>query len=88
MLLQRVEVKDYLDVAALLRAGVPLGDMLRAACSLFGPGFNPLIAKKTLGFFEGGEMDALDAPLRELLMRASLEDAELAPMPRVSERLD
>ena len=68
----------------MLRAGVPLGDMLRAACSLFGPGFNPLIAKKTLGFFEGGEMDALDAPLRELLMRASLEDAELAPMPRVS----
>jgi hypothetical protein len=88
VLLQRVELKDYLDVAALLRAGVPLKDMLRAACSLYGPAFNPLVAQKTLGFFEGAELGTLDARSRELLSRASLEDVDLAPMPRASDRLD
>jgi hypothetical protein len=52
------------------------------------PAFNPLVAQKTLGFFEGAELDALDAPSRELLSRASLEDVDLAPMPRASDRLD
>ena len=44
-LLQRVEAKDYLDVAALLGAGLPVEQILGAARALFGPAFNPLIAQ-------------------------------------------
>jgi len=47
VLLQRVEAKDYLDVAAILRAGLPLEQVLGAARTLFGPSFNPLAAQKT-----------------------------------------
>ena len=88
VLLQRVEAKDYLDVAALLRAGVPLPDMLRAARALFGEAFNPLAAQKTLGWFEGGDLSSLDVPTRDLLVRVSLEDADLSPLPLASPRLN
>ncbi|MHB8419339.1 MAG: nucleotidyl transferase AbiEii/AbiGii toxin family protein [Myxococcales bacterium] len=87
VLLQRVEAKDYLDVAALLRAAVPLRDMLRAARSLFGDAFNPLVAQRTLAWFEDEALSSLDAATRDLLTRASLDDVELLPMPRRSERL-
>ncbi len=86
-LLQRVEAKDYLDIAAILRAGVSLASVLGAARLLFGNAFNPLVARKTLAWFEGGNLSALDEPTRELLTRASLEDAELPPMQRRSTRL-
>ncbi len=41
VLLQRVEAKDYLDVAALLGNGVSLARGLAAARSMFGPAFQP-----------------------------------------------
>ena len=41
VLLQRVEAKDYIDVAALLDNGVSLAKGLAAARSLFGPAFQP-----------------------------------------------
>ncbi len=87
VLLQRVEAKDYLDIAALLRAGVPLADVLRAARCLFGEAFNPLVARKTLAWFEGGNLASVDAATRELLARAALEDADLPPMRLLSQRL-
>ncbi len=88
VLLQRVEAKDYLDIAAILRAGVSLANILRGARTLYGDSFNPLVAKKTLGYFEGGDLASLDEPTRELLSRASLEDVELPPVPKLSDRLD
>jgi hypothetical protein len=60
VLLQRVEAKDYLDIAALLRAGLPLSEMLCASRALFGDAFNPLVAKKTLAWFKGGDLSAVD----------------------------
>ncbi len=45
-LLQRIESKDYRDIAALLDGGVALVDILGAARALFGTSFNPLVAQK------------------------------------------
>lgn len=87
-LLQRVEAKDYLDVAALLKAGIPLADILRAGRALFGDAFNPLVAKKALAYFEGGDLGTLDPATREVLSRAAVEDVELSPLPRLSTRLE
>jgi hypothetical protein len=88
VLLQRVEAKDYLDLAAILRAGAPLADILSAAHALFGDAFNPLMAKKTLAFFEGGDLSGVDAETRELLTRESVRDLDLRPMSKVSARVD
>ncbi len=88
VLLQRVEAKDYLDIAAVLRAGLPLEDVLRGARTLFGDAFNPLIAQKTLSWFQGGDLDGVDPASREVLSRAALKDVDLPPMALRSERLD
>ena len=78
-LLQRVEAKDYLDVAALLRAGVGLPDILGSSRALFGPAFNPMVARKALTYFEGGDLAQLTAETRALLSEAAL--ADVAPTP-------
>lgn len=87
-LLQRVEAKDYLDVAAILRAGVPLDRVFAAARALFGPAFNPMVARKALAYFEGGDLSRLDAATRDLLVREALRDVGLPELAKASDRLD
>lgn len=87
-LLQRVEAKDYLDIAAVLKTGLPLEQILGAARALFGPAFNPLIAQKTLAYFEGGDLASLPADVQQLLITHATRDAEAPDLPRRSDRLD
>lgn len=53
VLLQRVETKDYVDIAELLHAGLSLVDGLAGAQALFHNTFSPAIAVATLSYFEG-----------------------------------
>jgi len=87
-LLQRVEAKDYLDVAALLREGVALEAMLGASRALFGPAFNPLMAQKTLAYFEGEALAALDVPTKALLQAAAIRDVKIPELPKLAVTLD
>lgn len=87
-LLQRVEAKDYRDIAALLVAGVPLEDILGAAAALFGSSFNPLVARKTLAFFEGGDLASLDASTCDLLREHALRALDARAIAKAGERLD
>lgn len=87
-LLQRVEAKDYRDVAALLDHGVPLATILGAAQTLFGPAFNPLIAQKALCFFQGGDLDTLEPALRQRLVDVATRDVTVEPLALRSPRLD
>jgi hypothetical protein len=87
-LLQRLEAKDYLDVAALLAAGVALVDILGAARALFGPSFNPLVAQKALVYFEGGDLDTLSEDVRQRLIAEATRDLPVVPLPLRSRRLD
>jgi hypothetical protein len=64
VLLQRVEAKDYQDIAALLRSGVSLGEGLGAAQALYEGQFPPSDALKALVYFEGGDLDTLDNELK------------------------
>lgn len=86
--MQRVEAKDYLDVAALLEAGVPLDQILGAARTLFGPAFNPLVAQKTLSYFEGGDLGSLPPNVKSLLVKHATRDLDVHPLPKLSNRLD
>jgi hypothetical protein len=87
-LLQRIEAKDYLDIAALLQAGCSLEQILGAARSRFGVAFNPLVAQKTLAYFEGGDLATLPAETRQLLVDSATRDIAVVPLPKSSERLD
>ena len=69
VLLQRVAARDYLDLAAILRAGVPLADGLGAARALFGNEFPPTEAVKTLAYFGEGEAMNVDPATRGYLAR-------------------
>lgn len=87
-LLQRVEAKDYRDVAALLEQGVSLDDILGAARALFGPAFNPLIAQKTLCYFKGGDLESLTADVRSRLLAVAGQDVTPSMLRLRSPRLD
>jgi hypothetical protein len=87
-LLQRVEAKDYRDIAALLEQGVKLEDILGSGRALFGKAFNPLIAQKTLCYFKGGDLDSLDADVRNRLLSAAGRDVIPSILSLHSPRLD
>lgn len=80
-LLQRVEAKDYLDVAALLGAGVSLDRGLAGARALYGLAFQPSECLKALVYFQGGDLDTLPSETRTELIRAV---AATGPLPAVA----
>lgn len=59
VLLQRAEVKDYLDILALLRAGADLASGLAGARALYGSTFQPSESLKALTYFGDGDLDLL-----------------------------
>ena len=87
VLLQRVQVRDYQDLAAILQAGYPLRDGLGAAATLFGRTFPPVEAVKALGYFEGDAAKLAEED-RDVLTKAVADwDCTLASTPRVSRTL-
>jgi hypothetical protein len=70
---QRIEVKDYRDVAALLRAGARLEAGLAAAVAMYHPSFQPSEAIKALTYFEGGDLASLPESDRQFLTSAVAE---------------
>ena len=56
VILQRIEAKDYQDIAAILRVGKLLQDGLAGAAALYSPSFQPSEAVKALTYFEGGDL--------------------------------
>jgi hypothetical protein len=87
-LLQRVEAKDYRDIAALLEHGIQLENILGSARALFGPAFNPLIAQKTLCYFKGGDLESLEDSVRARLLAAAAHDLVPSTLDMRSLRLD
>lgn len=67
---QRVEAKDYLDICALLRAGLSLEAALGHLEALHPLSTSPIITLKTLVYFSGGDLPTLPAEVKR-----DLEDA-------------
>lgn len=70
-IVDRAEVKDYLDIAALLGAGLELSDLLGSAQVVFGSFFAPMLALKALTSFEDGDLPTLPAATRRQLVAAA-----------------
>jgi hypothetical protein len=71
VILQRIEAKDYRDIAAILRADVGLDEGLEAASALYGFHFQRSEAVKALTYFEGGDLETLPQSDKELLTRTA-----------------
>ncbi|MGH8586594.1 MAG: nucleotidyl transferase AbiEii/AbiGii toxin family protein [Gammaproteobacteria bacterium] len=71
VILQRVEARDYQDIAAMIRAGVSLSTGLAAARALYGLAFQPSESLKALMYFEGGDLNILSTEDKETLIDAA-----------------
>jgi Nucleotidyl transferase AbiEii toxin, Type IV TA system len=87
VVLQRIEAKDYLDIAALIAAGVELDIGIAGAQTLFGPSFQPSECLKALVYFEGGDLESLSDQTRTTLIEAVRTVGDLPPVPRLSDTL-
>ena len=68
---QRAEVKDYLDIHALLtQAGISLATMLAAAAIIYGTEFNPLLSLKAISYYGDRSLATLSPDLKSDLVAA------------------
>lgn len=67
---RRSEMKDYLDIDALITAGIGLPEALAAGAAVYGDVFNPQITLKALCYFDDMELAALPEAVRHRLVAA------------------
>jgi hypothetical protein len=67
---QRAEAKDYIDLHAMLQAGIALPSALAAARVIYGERFNPPLTLKSLSFFGDGDLPSLPTSVRERIIGA------------------
>lgn len=88
VILQRVELKDYVDVAALIQSGASLKRGLSSAGLMFGSAFSPADALKTLTYFKGGDLEDLDEGVKKYLVKeVSAVDLNLPVIEKKSGKL-
>lgn len=80
VILQRAEAKDYLDIAAMVRAGVSVPEGLAAAREMYGLNFQPSESLKAMVYFEDGDLRTLTKADRNTLVKAA---SEVRDLPRV-----
>lgn len=67
---QRPEAKDYIDLDAILTAGIGLPLALSAAEFIYGPSFNPQITLKALSYFGDGDLQKLPNSTKNRIIKA------------------
>lgn len=70
VLLQRIEMKDYRDIVAMIGAGQDLANALGGARALYGHAFQPSESLKAMTYFEGGDLHQLSRQDRLVLVDA------------------
>lgn len=81
---QRAELKDYLDIHALLtQGGIPLSVMLSAASVIYGKGFNPLISLKAVSYHDDPALEALPETMRRDFI-AAVRGVDPAALPELT----
>jgi Nucleotidyl transferase AbiEii toxin, Type IV TA system len=85
---QRAEAKDYLDLLALMKSGISLGQAMGAARAIYGQQYNALITLKSLAYFGDGDLHTLtEGQKTELTNAAAQQSLDLPEIPRVSNLL-
>lgn len=85
---KRAEVKDYLDIDALLQHGIGLPTALAAGRVVYGRSFNAMITLKALSYFE--DIPTLPADVRKRLITAvdSVDPSALPMLKPYAKRAD
>jgi hypothetical protein len=84
---QRIEAKDYIDIAAILRSGLRLERGLAAAAQLYSPSLEPSETVKALTYFEGGDLHTLPKADQNLLSHAASTLYKIPILGLTSDRL-
>lgn len=87
VILQRIEAKDYRDIAAMLAAGVDLSKGLAAARAIYGNQFQPSESLKAMVYFEGGDLQSLTSQEKSALISAAGSVRELPQVDILSREL-
>ena len=87
VIMQRAEAKDYQDIAAILRAGLPLEVGLASALAMFGATFQPSECLRALVYFQGGDLGSLSVIDRETLIASATLVVDLPAVRLVSKTL-
>lgn len=87
VMLQRVEARDYEDVAAMLKAGQRLDRGLAIARAMFGRDFQPSESLKALTWFEGGDLRRIPEETRKLLIEAAAAVRRLPSITKTAQAL-
>ena len=78
---QRAEAKDYIDLHALLAAGIDLPMALAAARIIYGERFNPQLTLKALSYFGDGDLPSLPPGVQErIIVAVKSTDLDRLPM--------
>ena len=81
---QRAEVRDYLDIHALLtKAKISLPTMLSAGAIIYGSQFNPLLSLKAISYHDDLALAALAPDIRRDLIQA-VRTTDLAKLPALN----
>ena len=68
---QRAEVRDYIDIHALLtKAKISLPEMLAAGAIIYGTEFNPLLSLKAISYHDDPTLAGLSQDVRQKLIEA------------------
>jgi hypothetical protein len=78
----RAEIKDYIDIAELLKY-FSLEQMLANAMAVFGIEFNPLLSLKALTFYQDGNLPQLNEKIKQLLLKAA-NQVNLSKLPTIN----
>ena len=77
----RAQAKDYIDIDAILTAGVSLPMALAAGKAIYGTAFEPQITLKALTYFGDGDLSTLPSDLqRRLVAAATAVDLDRLPV--------
>lgn len=87
VILQRIEAKDYKDIAAMLKAGVKLETGLALAKQLYGNNFQPSESLKAMVYFKGGDLETLLKEEKLLLIEAASQVTQLPQLIRTQRTL-
>jgi hypothetical protein len=86
VILVRAEAKDYLDIYALLKAGVSLSDALGATKALY-PDFNPVLSVKALTYYGESGLATVPAEVREVLTAESSSVESIRTFPKIEPQI-
>lgn len=87
VLLQRIESKDYRDIAAMLKTGVALNRSLAIAQAMYGNNFQPAESLKAMTYFQGGDLDLLTDDEKATLIKSASSVRELPIIARTANEL-